>query len=114
VLPFYNSYSYLKNTELGELLNLELKSTELALFKEGKPSIKINVESIDEYTLGMLFMLFQVTVAVVGLSLKINPFDQPGVEEGKKFAYGLLGREGFEEKKEEFEKIYKKFDDYII
>jgi len=27
----------------------------------------------------------------------VNPFDQPGVEHGKKLAYGALGREGFED-----------------
>ncbi len=114
VHSFFPPYDYIDDAELGSLLNLELKSTEASLHKENKPNVKIIIDTFDEYSLGMLFMLFQSVVAVLGLSLKINPFDQPGVEEGKMFAYGLLGREGFEHKRKEFEEIYKKFDDYVI
>ena len=31
----------------------------------------------------------------------INPFDQPGVEQGKKYTYGLMGRAGYEKDAEE-------------
>ena len=31
--------------------------------------------------------------------MNIDPFDQPGVEEGKKLTFGLMGRPGYEERK---------------
>ena len=111
---FFEDYDYLKQVELGNLINTELKCTEAALFKEKKPNVKLVINTLDEYSLGMLFMLFQTVVSVIGLALKINPFNQPGVEEGKMFAYGLMGRKEFKHKKEEFKEIYNKFDDYII
>ena len=38
----------------------------------------------------------------------VNPFNQPGVEEGKNFTYGMMGKKGFEAKKEEVEKAREK------
>jgi glucose-6-phosphate isomerase len=35
--------------------------------------------------------------AMTGRMMGIDPFDQPGVEQGKKYTYGLMGRSGFEE-----------------
>ena len=107
-------FNYLKDKKIGNLINIELKSTELALKKENKASIKIKIENIDEYTLGYLFMLYQYVVPVIGYTYDIDPFNQPGVEEGKKFAYALMGRPGYEEKKKEFEETYVKEDDFII
>ena len=111
---YIKEFEYLKEKKIGELINIELKSTELALKKENKTSIKIKIENIDEYTLGYLFMLYQYVVPVIGYTYDIDPFDQPGVEEGKKFAYGLMGRTGYEEKRKEFEETYLKEDDFII
>ena len=34
----------------------------------------------------------------------VDAFDQPGVELGKRLAFGLLGREGFEETRDELER----------
>lgn len=107
-------FSYLTGHTLGELMNYELHATELSLRKAGKPSLKLVMDGVDEYSVGKLFMLMQYVVAVTGLSMDINPFDQPGVEEGKHFAYGMLGREGFEEKKKEFDDQYIKSDEYIL
>lgn len=111
---FYESFGYLKGLYLGKLLNSELKATEAALLTSRVPSLKISINMIDEYSLGQLFMLFQYIVPVIGLAVNINPFDQPGVEEAKEYAYGLMNRAGFENKKAQFEGIYKKDDAFII
>lgn len=111
---YHESFGYLKDLRLGVLLNSELKATEAALLTSGVPSVKICVKALDEYTLGALFMFFQYIVPVIGLTVNINPFDQPGVEEAKEYAYGMMNRQGFETKKAEFEKIYKKDARFII
>jgi glucose-6-phosphate isomerase len=36
--------------------------------------------------------------------LGINAFDQPGVELGKRYTWGLMGRKGFEAYGEEFQR----------
>ena len=45
---------------------------------------------------------------MTGALMKINPFDQPGVEEGKNLTYGMMGKKGFEAKKREVEEHRKK------
>jgi glucose-6-phosphate isomerase len=110
----HNSFSYIVGRKVGELLNTELAATEGALYTLSRPSLRINIEQLDAYSLGQLFMLFQYVTAVIGLANDIDPFNQPGVEEGKDFAYGLMGRKNYEHKKREFEEIYVKSPEYII
>jgi glucose-6-phosphate isomerase len=99
---------------VGELLNTELAATEGALFTLSRPSLRINIPQLDAFSLGQLFMLFQYIVAVIGLANEVDPFNQPGVEEGKDFAYGLMGRDNYEHKKKEFENMYVKSAEFIV
>jgi glucose-6-phosphate isomerase len=39
---------------------------------------------------------FMLATAAMGELLDVNAYDQPGVEEGKKKMYALLGRKGYE------------------
>jgi glucose-6-phosphate isomerase len=43
-----------------------------------------------------------LVTALTGILIGINPFNQPGVEEGKNLTYGMMGKKGYEEKKKEF------------
>lgn len=110
----YSSIAYLSGHTMNELMDYEQKATEVALAKEGRPSITITVPTVNEYIMGQLIYMFEVATVFSGYLYNIDPLDQPGVEEGKNFTYGLLGREGYEEKKKEFDDIYKKNKDYII
>jgi len=114
IMAEFDDYGYLEGHSLGELCNIELLATEAALTNTGKPSVKISIDSLDEYTLGSLFMLWQYIVPVIGLACDIDPFDQPGVEEGKNYAYGMLGKTGYDDMKKKFEEIYVKRDDFIV
>jgi len=42
-------------------------------------------------------MYYELATAIAGELFNINPYDQPGVELGKKITYALMGRNGFEE-----------------
>jgi glucose-6-phosphate isomerase len=46
--------------------------------------------------------------AFLGELLDIDAFDQEGVELGKRFTFGLMGRKGFEPYRERFENYEKK------
>jgi glucose-6-phosphate isomerase len=48
-------------------------------------------------------MLLEVATAFAGGLYGINAYDQPGVEAGKRYASGLLGRSGYEAAKKELE-----------
>ena len=93
--------SYLSGQTLSGLISAEEESTELALAKRGRPNMTLLMPRIDAYHLGQLFQFFEIATAFTGFLLGINPFDQPAVEEGKNFTYGMMGKKGFEAKKNE-------------
>lgn len=100
--------SYLGGRLFSELINAEQESTELALTKSKRPSMTINVPSIDAYHMGQLFQFFEIATAFTGFLYGVNPFNQPGVEEGKNFTYGMMGKKGFDGKRQEVEKAREK------
>lgn len=59
------------------------------------PNLVINMEKLDEATLGHLIYFFEKACAMSGFILEINPFNQPGVEEYKKNMFRLLGKPGY-------------------
>ena len=52
--------------------------------------------------------------AFAGELLRINAFDQPGVEGGKQATYALLGKRGYDEKRAELAAMPAKKKEYII
>jgi len=88
--------SYLKGRSFNELFATELNATRLALTEKQRPNCTITVPAIRPDTLGELFMFFQYAVTYSGYLYGVNTFDQPGVELGKQYTYGLMGRAGYE------------------
>lgn len=88
--------AYLGGKRMSELLRSELLGTERSLAFNGRPSMRVVFPSIDAYELGQFFMYYEFTTTLMGKLLKIDPFDQPGVELGKRITYSLMGRKGFE------------------
>ena len=64
----------------------------------GVPNIIINMEKLDEQTIGHLIYFFELACAISGNILGVNPFNQPGVEKYKKNMFRLLGKPGYENK----------------
>jgi len=93
----HDSLAYLGGNRLSEVLDAELQATEQALSDSGVPNFKLMLYGRDAYTLGQLFYLLEMATVYAGGFLNVNPYYQPGVEQGKKYIYGKLGRKGFEE-----------------
>jgi glucose-6-phosphate isomerase len=108
------SVGYLGGRSLGELLNAEQRATELALAKRGRPSATLTLPAVNGFTLGQLLYLFQVAVVATGALAGVDPFGQPGVEEGKRLTYGLMGRSGFEAGRAEVERWVERKDPRFI
>ncbi len=94
---------YLGGHRMGELLNVEHHATAAALAGQGRPSMTLRIPALDAHTVGQLLMLWEIATAYAGPLYGVNPFDQPGVEAGKRFIGGLLGRAGYEKYREELE-----------
>jgi glucose-6-phosphate isomerase len=88
--------AYLSGVRLSRLLDAERQGTSEALASDGRPSLRIELERLDASALGGLMLLYEAATAFAGGLYDIDPFDQPGVELGKRLAFGLLGRAGYE------------------
>ncbi|MBO6937962.1 MAG: glucose-6-phosphate isomerase [Deltaproteobacteria bacterium] len=98
-------YAYLGGHDLAELLDYERRATALALAGDGRPSLTIHLPRLDAPALGGLFFLMEAATAIAGELYGIDAFDQPGVELGKRLAYGLLGRKGYEDAASEVQEL---------
>jgi glucose-6-phosphate isomerase len=56
------------------------------------PNIIIELDSLNEFTIGQLIYFYEKACAVSGKLLGVNPFDQPGVEKYKENMFELLGK----------------------
>lgn len=88
--------AYLFGQSMNSLRRYEALATAAALGKAGKPVVFIEIPRLDERRLGALIQLFEHATALAGYLLDVNPFDQPGVEQGKDYTYGFMGRSGYE------------------
>ncbi|QDK46662.1 glucose-6-phosphate isomerase [Bdellovibrio sp. ZAP7] len=80
----------LQGRTMGELLRAEALATQEALVANGVSTMTLKAKALDEETLGYLFMFWQLVVAGLGEYLKIDAFNQPGVEAGKILAKAKL------------------------
>lgn len=87
---------YLGGKKLSDLLNTELLGTEYALVEHGRPNLKIIFPESNPYNIGQFLIMYEMQTAIMGSLLNIDPYNQPGVELGKKVTYALMGREGYE------------------
>jgi len=92
---------YLRGAELGQLLQREAMATAWALTQAARPNFTISIPTIDAAILGEFFYLYELQTVMAGALLNVNPFGQPGVEAGKNATYALMGREGYEQLRDE-------------
>jgi glucose-6-phosphate isomerase len=87
---------------LRNLFEAEFEGTIGALWNAGRPIVRIEIGARDEVHMGAFLHFWEWVTAVVGECAGIDPFDQPGVEEGKKITRALMGDAGAEGLKERF------------
>ena len=82
--------NYLHNKDLFKIKDAQ-KEALIKTFKKNKiPFRELKIKKCDEETLGQLFAYFILETSIVGKILDINPFDQPAVEQVKKFTKIIL------------------------
>jgi len=100
--PGLEGFDYLCGQSMAKLLDAEKRSTEAALTENNRPNCCFTLDRIDEEHIGAFFQLMEFETAFAGELMNINAFDQEGVELGKKFTFGLMGRKGFGDYKDRF------------
>jgi glucose-6-phosphate isomerase len=89
--------NFLTGKRLSEINKMAELGVRLAHLDGGVPNLVIEIERIDERTIGQLLYFFEKGCGISGYILGVNPFDQPGVEAYKKNMFALLDKPGYEE-----------------
>jgi glucose-6-phosphate isomerase len=80
----------LKKYTMNELLEAEHQGTLMALKQNSRNTISIKMDTLNEQNLGALIIFFESLTCMMGHYFKIDPFNQPGVEKGKKYTFEYL------------------------
>ncbi len=92
---------YLGAKTMGELLNVAEQAAEVALAGRGRMVLRLGVPTVDAFSLGQLFVLFQRAVLVAAALAGVDAFDQPGVDDVRRLEYALAGRADLAERQAE-------------
>jgi len=83
---------YLAGKKPGDLVDAECRATAQTLFKNGRPVRTLHVPRVDAFHMGALMMHFMLETILMGRLMGVDPFNQPGVEEGKVLARQYLAQ----------------------
>lgn len=95
--------NYLAGKTIDEVNTKAFQGTLLAHTDGEVPNLVVKIPRIDPETFGYLVYFFELACAMSGYQLGVNPFNQPGVEAYKQNMFALLGKPGYEDKKQELE-----------
>ena len=87
--------NYIADKRVDEVNKMAELGTLMAHEDGGVPNIRIEIPSLDEYSLGQLIYFFEIGCGISGYMLGVNPFNQPGVEAYKKNMFKLLKKPGY-------------------
>ncbi|MBE0659991.1 MAG: glucose-6-phosphate isomerase [Bryobacteraceae bacterium] len=104
----YESFDYLAGQSLGKLIDAERNATAAALTAASRPNCTYTLDRIDASHLGAFIQMLEFQTAFMGELMGIDAFDQPGVEQGKVFTFGLMKRPGYEAYAETYKAYEKK------
>ncbi len=91
-LSQFPAFDLLSRTSLHDLLRIEYQAISLVLSRRDRPHFSWKLDILDERNLGALYFALSTLTAFVGTAWGVNPFDQPGVEEGKIYIKDSLQR----------------------
>jgi glucose-6-phosphate isomerase len=81
---------YLAGKKPGDLVAAESRATAQTLSKNGRPVRTLHVPEVSAFNMGALMMHFMIETIIMGKLMGVDPFNQPGVEEGKVLARQFL------------------------
>ena len=91
--------NFLSGMDLNEVNKKAMQGTLFAHMDGGVPNVVLEVKDRTAYSLGYMIYFFELSCAVSGYLMGVNPFNQPGVESYKKNMFALLGKPGYEEQR---------------
>ena len=92
-----DNLNYLQGKKLSYVNQKALEGTIQAHTEGGVPNIVMDIDYLNEESLGELIYFFEKACAMSAELLEVNPFNQPGVEKYKTNMFKLLKKPGYEE-----------------
>ncbi len=71
---------YIYGSTLAKVLNTSQRATEQALLECNRMNCTIEIEELNEDTIGQLLMFFMIEISFMGALLEVNTYNQPSVE----------------------------------
>jgi len=99
---------WLARRTLGDAHRSLAAGTRAALAAAGRPVLRLRLRAVDPESVGAFLQLWMTATALAGSLLGVDPYGQPGVEEGKRNANSLLGREEDKGRREGLEAMLEK------
>jgi len=109
-----DAFGYLGGKSLTQLMNSEKTATEFALVASNRPCLTILFPRVDPYTVGQFIYMLETATSIAGNLFKIDPYNQPAVELGKKATFALMGRTGHDELAKDLNVFTAIDPDYIV
>ncbi len=75
---------YINGESFQTLINAQCEATKRSLDELRLPTDKITLDRIDAEQMGALMTYYELLTSIMGILMKINTYNQPGVETGKK------------------------------
>ncbi|MGE4296366.1 MAG: glucose-6-phosphate isomerase, partial [Campylobacterales bacterium] len=82
-LPGLEKNDFVNGCRFEKLINAQADATLQALKSQQVPCDELMLDRLDEWHLGALFMMYELLTSLTGHHMKVNTYDQPGVELGK-------------------------------
>ncbi|MEO5666421.1 MAG: hypothetical protein ABIR96_00030 [Bdellovibrionota bacterium] len=86
----FSKLGFAKGSSFGRILEAQCQATRSVLLKRQRPTYLIQIERLDEAHMGALIALYMDLTTFTGAALEVNPYNQPGVEEGKTILPGFF------------------------
>lgn len=84
--------AFLGGKTIGDVVDAQAHAIAEALTQAGRPVRTIDIETLDERSMGALLMHFMIETILAGRLLGLDPFDQPAVELAKTLTRERLAR----------------------
>ena len=91
----FDEAQYMNGVSQEFILDCERRGVVASLKRAGRPICEIELDRIDETCIGGLVLLLEAVTALTGFMMGVDPFDQPGVEEGKNYSLALCGHKNY-------------------
>ena len=84
--------NFLNNKNIINIIDAQKKAVKKVLQKKKIPFREFSIKNVNEEALGELFSYFILETAIIGKMSKINPFNQPAVEQVKTLTKSFLSK----------------------